>query len=366
MVFRTPVPEVSYGKFFYGAQDMRREKLYEQLERLLSDIPGVESVGFAANLPLKQAFNPSPVLVTGREPPTGLANGKEPPLEAQTGTQMVNPDYFRALRVKLVSGRFFEERDNFDAPEVAIVNEAFVRRFFPNEDPIGKEVTVWFAKTKIIGVTSDFKMSALDQKTLPEIFWCSRQVQSPNAWIMLRAKADPSMVEPIVQQKIQAFDADLPVQEMQSMTEVIADSLWLKRLSAILIALVAMLAILLAGAGIYSAMSYSVSQRKKEVGIRIAFGADRRDVLGLIMGETCRLALLGSVLGCAAAFVVGHLATHTVYLSPGLASSQFQDSLNPAAFLLSSLFLFGIAMCASLEPARRALSVDPIVALQQE
>jgi hypothetical protein len=89
-----------------------------------------------------------------------------------------------------------------------------VRRFFPNEDPIGKEVTVWFAKTKIMGVTSDFKMSGLDQKTLPEIFWCSRQVQSPNAWIMLRAKADPSMVAPMVQQKIQAFDADLPVQEM--------------------------------------------------------------------------------------------------------------------------------------------------------
>jgi len=366
MAFHIPVPEVSYGKFTYGVQDTRREKLYEQLERLLSEIPGVESVGFAANLPLKQAFNPSPVLVTGREPPTGLVNGKEPPLEAQTGTQMVNPDYFRALRVKLVRGRFFEERDNFDAPEVAIVNEAFVRRFFPNEDPIGKEVTVWFAKTKIIGVTSDFRMNALDQKTLPEIFWCSRQVQSPNAWIMLRAKADPSMVAPISQQKIQAFDADLPVQQMQSMTEVITDSLWLKRLSAILIGLVAMLAILLAGAGIYSVMCYSVSQRRKEVGIRIAFGADRRDVLGLIMGETCRLALLGSVLGCAAAFVVGHLATHTVYLSPGLASSQFQDSLNPAAFLVSSLFLFGVAMCASLEPARRALSVDPIVALQHE
>jgi len=366
MAFRIPVPEVSYGKFTYGVQDTRRENLYEQLERLLSDIPGIESVGFAANLPLKQTFNPSPVLVTGREPPTGVVNGKEPPLEAQTGTQMVNPDYFRALRVKLVSGRFFEERDNFDAPEVAIVNEAFVRRFFPNEDPVGKEVTVWFAKTKIIGVTSDFKMSALDQKTLPEIFWCSRQVQSPNAWIMLRAKADPYMVAPMVQQKIQAFDADLPVQEMQPMTEVIADSLWLKRLSAILIGLVAMLAILLAGAGIYSVMSYSVSQRRKEVGIRIAFGADRCDVLGLIMGETCRLAVLGSVLGCAAAFITGRLATQTVYLSPWLASSVSRERLSPAAFLVSSLFLFGVAICASYVPARRALRVDPMVALQHE
>jgi putative ABC transport system permease protein len=113
-------------------------------------------------------------------------------------------------------------------------------------------------------------------------------------------------------------------------------------------------------------MSYSVSTRKKEIGIRIAFGADRRDVLGLIMGETCRLAVLGSVLGCGAAFVAGHLATHMVYLSPEQASSQFQDSLSPVAFLLSSLFLFCVAMSASYVPARRAMRADPIVALQHE
>jgi putative ABC transport system permease protein len=279
---------------------------------------------------------------------------------------MVNPDYFRALRVKLVSGRFFEERDNFDAPEVAIVNEAFVRRFFPNEDPIAKEVSVWFAKTKIVGVTADFKMNALDQKTLPAIFWCSRQVQSPNAWIMLRAKGNPAMVAPIVQQKIQAFDADLPVQEMQSMTGVMADSLWLKRLSASLIGLVATLSIALAGVGIYSVMSYSVSRRTKELGIRIAFGANPRAVLGLIMGETGHLAVLGSVLGCTAAFGAARLATHAVYLAPSLASSESQEALNPAAFVVSSLFLFCVAVCASYVPARRALRVDPLVALHQE
>jgi len=113
-------------------------------------------------------------------------------------------------------------------------------------------------------------------------------------------------------------------------------------------------------------MSYSFSQRRKELGIRIAFGADRRDVLGLIMGETCRLAVLGSVLGCAAAFLAGRLATRMVYLSPWLASSVSHDSLSPAAFLLSSLFLFAVALFASLAPARRALRVDPMVALQHE
>jgi ABC-type antimicrobial peptide transport system permease subunit len=120
----------------------------------------------------------------------------------------------------------------------------------------------------------------------------------------------------------------------------------------------------MAGTGIYSVMSYSVSQRKKEVGIRIAFGADRRDVLGLIIGETCRIAILGSVVGCAVAFLAGQLAMHTVYLSPEQASSQVQDNLSPAAFLLSSLFLFCVAVSASYVPARRALKMDPMAALQ--
>lgn len=366
LVFHVPVPEVNYGKYTYGKRDTRREQLYEHLERLLNDLPGVESVGFAAGLPLKQGLSPSPVLITGREPPPELAKGKDVPLQAQTSTRMVNPQYFHALRVRLMSGRFFEERDNADAAKVAMVNQVFARRFFPNEDPIGKEVTVWFAKTTIVGVVADFKANALDQNPLPEIFWSIRQWPSPNAWIMVRAKSGSSVLAGTLRQKIQDYDSDLPVQELQSMTDVIAESLGLKRLSATLIGLVAVLAILLAGAGIYSVMSYSVTQRTKEVGIRIALGANRQDVFALIMGETFRLVILGCMLGGAAALVAGHLATHTVYISPEQASSLSQDNLSPAAFILSSLFLFGIAICASLAPARRALLVDPVVALQDE
>jgi len=366
LVFHLPVPEVNYGKYSYGERNRRTEQLYEHLERLLRDVPAVESVGFAAGLPLKQGLSPSPVLITGREPPPELGKGKDVPLQAQASTRMVNPQYFHALRVKLMSGRFFAERDNADAPKIAMVNEAFAHRFFPNEDPIGKEVTVWFAKTTIVGVVADFKANALDQKAMPEIFWSMRQIPSPNAWIMVRTKVDSSVLAETLRQKIRQFDPDLPVMEMQSMSDVITDSTWLKRLSATLIGVVAVLAILLAAIGIYSVMSYSVSQRKKEVGIRIAFGANRRDVLGLIMGQTYRLAILGCVLGCAAALLAGHLATHTVYISPDQASSLAQDGLSPVAFVLCSLFLFGIAIGATLIPARRALRVDPVVALQDE
>jgi putative ABC transport system permease protein len=243
------------------------------------------------------------------------------------------------------------------------VNEAFAHAFFPTEDPIGKQVAVWFAKTQIVGVVSDFKLNALDRKTLPEIFWSIRQIPSANVFIMARAKSDYSTLAGSIRQNILGVDPELPVLEVRSMADVVADSLWIKRLSASLIFVVEVLAIVLAAAGIYSVMSYSVTRRTKELGIRMAFGAARRDVFALIRGETCRLAIVGSVLGCAAAFVVGHLATHIVYLSPGLASSQSQDSLSAAAFIVSSIFLFVIALSASYVPARRALRVDPMVAL---
>jgi putative ABC transport system permease protein len=183
----------------------------------------------------------------------------------------------------------------------------------------------------------------------------------------VRTKSSGFQLASALRQKIQDFDSDLPVQNLQSMTEVIADSLWLQRISALLIGLVVALAITLAATGIYSVMSYSVNQRTREVGIRVALGADSRQVLGLIMGETCRLALLGSVMGCTAAYFVGRVAMNQVYLSPGLASSQIPAGpLSAAVFLVSSVFLFGVALSASYLPARHALRVDPISALRHE
>jgi putative ABC transport system permease protein len=359
LVFHVPVPEVNYGRFVDGDRNTAREKLYEQLEQILNAVPGIESAAFTAGLPLEEEFNPWGVRIKGHElPPSGS--------EGDTGIQMVNPQFFHTLGIKLARGRFFEERDKADAPMAAVINETFARSFFPHEDPLGKLATVWYGSAIIVGVVADFKLNALDRKPYPEIFWSIRQAPSRNVWIMARTNSDPSLLQGAVRQKIQDFDSELPVLEMHSMNEVISDSLWLKRLSADLIGVVAGLAIILAGTGIYSVMSYSVSQRKKEVGIRIAFGADRRDVFVLVMGETCRLALLGSVLGCVVAFIAGHVAINTSYLAPSLASSQSRVALNPAAFVASSLFLSAIAICASFAPAHRALRVDPVVALQGE
>lgn len=160
LTFRVIAPEVNYGKFTWGEKDPCREKLYEKIEQVLTEVPGVESVALAANLPVAQNLNPSPVLVTGRapQPKATKPNFSE---EESTGTQIVNPQYFHTLGVELMSGRFFEERAREAASNVAIVNEAFAHKFLPNEDPVGREVTVWFAKTIIVGVVADFKQSPL-------------------------------------------------------------------------------------------------------------------------------------------------------------------------------------------------------------
>src|SRR6266481_536819 len=369
LTFRVQVPAVSYGPFSYGAKHPRRERLYEQLERIIAAVPGVDSVAMSALLPLRHEINPSPVVIPGRElSPTGRSGSARSAstIQRQTGIERVNPQYFSALRLKLVSGRFLEERDGPDAPMVSVVNEAFVKAFFAGENPIGKQVSVWYGKPVIVGVVADFKLNGLDRNALPVMFWSLRQDPWSDVWVMARTKSDPALISTAIHKSIENFDPNLPLREMNSMAEVISESLWLKRIAAVLIGLVAALAIVLAGTGIYSIVSYSVSQRTKEVGIRVALGATQRDVLRLILGETWRLAVVGCTAGCFAAFVVGRLVTGQSYIAPSVASSLAPEKMNPLAFLFSSMFLCGLALAASLVPARRALRVDPMQALRHE
>lgn len=359
LVFHITVPDVKYGKFTYGQPSPARERLFEHLESALDAIPGIESAAVTERLPLLAEVNPSPAQIMGHSiPPSGS--------EGEASTESVNPAFMRALRLKLLQGRFFNEHDDAHSPLVAVVNQAFVQKFLPHENPIGKRAKVWYGDAVIVGVIADFRFNGLDRIPFPEIFWSLRQSQAPNVWIMARSSLDPSLAADAVRQKIQSVDPDLPVIELHPMREVVADSLWRRRLTADLLAVVAALAILLAAAGIYAVMSYSVNQRRKEIGIRMAFGANRGDVFTLVMREACILAMLASALGFAAAFFAGRMATSMVYLSPGLASTQPRDPLNLWTFIASSLFLFAVAIFASYAPARRALRVDPSTILQHE
>jgi len=251
-------------------------------------------------------------------------------------------------------------------PVVAVINESFVRRFLPNENPIGKHANVRFANAQIVGVVADFKFNALDRKPFPEIFWTMRQASPRNVWIMARTGADPSSVAEAIRQHIQNVDRDLPVLEMHPMSDVIADSLWLKRISADLIGLIATCGLVLAATGIYGITFYAAAQPKKEIGIRMALGADRRNIFGLVVGGTCWLTLVEAIAGCIAAAMAVHMATNIAYLSPEFASTQSRDAIHPGVFVLSSLFLFVVAAAATYAPARRALNTNPLDVLQHD
>jgi putative ABC transport system permease protein len=359
LVFRVPVPDANYGTYTYGGKSPARERLYERLEQAVNVVPGVESVGLTAGLPLREEFNPWGVIIDGHVLP---ASGSE----GETDIQMVNPAFSRTLRLRLIAGRFLNDQDSQDAPPAAVINESFARAFMSHENPIGKRATVWFAKTIIVGVVADFKLNGLDRRPYPEIFWSIRQAPPPNVWVMVRTTSDTASAASAIRQAIGSLDRELPVTEMQAMPDVVSDSLWLKRTSAELMGLVAGLALLLAAAGIYSVMSYSAARRKKEVAVRMAFGATRGHIFRLILGETCRLALLGCLLGCFAAFFACKAAMSISYLSPGLSTSQSHEPLHPGAFILSSLFLFLVAIVAAYTPARRALRVDPSETLRAE
>ena len=361
------VPQFRYGPYKFEAKNTTREQLYERLEQRLAAVPGVESVGLTAKLPLRHDFDPWAVSVVGRPPEPIVPKQGEvyaPPTagfakHGETSIQRVSPAFFRTLGAGLIRGRFLGEQDRADLPLVAVINETFARQLFPNDDPVGKQViidhTSSFPQLTIVGIVRDFKMNALDRRPLAEMFWSIRQSPPDSIWVVARTNTAPSLVSLALRKEIHDVDADLPVVAVESMETVIADSLWRTRVAALLLGLLASISVALAVTGIYSVMSYSVSQRTKELGIRIAFGAGQRDISSLVLGETFRLAAIGTAFGCAGALTVGRLVSQQLY---GVTGSD------PATYLLTSLLLIVIAVGASYAPARRALRVDPMVTLQ--
>jgi putative ABC transport system permease protein len=256
------VPEYRYGKYETGGKNKLRALLYERLEQSIAALPGVESVAITGKLPLKHDPNPWGVSIEGRGASGPNQDDGRGAVTRKTGLythgstsdQRVSPSYFSTLGMKLIRGRLLDERDLAEAPMVAVVNETFAKRFFPDEDPVGKRVTVdytsWFPKTTIVGVVRDAKLNGLDSEPYPEMFWPLTQAPSSSVWLVVRTEIDPLSLASAVQNEIRAVDSDLPVLELNSMEQVIADSLWQPRFSALLLGLFAGLALVLAAAGI--------------------------------------------------------------------------------------------------------------------
>ncbi len=322
----------------------------------IRDIPGVKSAGMANNLP----FTGFHVSLAFPSPPNSPGGPGSTVLVAGRG---VSPEYFQAMGTRLVEGRDFTEAENrIDAPCVRIVNQAMARLYWPGEDALIQQlpgVCPKGASATIVGVVADSKQDSVESQAQPELY--EPYAQHPFASFLvtfaIRTVSDPLDVAMAVRQAVQQVDSDQPVIQLRTMQEVISESIWRQHVSASVLGIFAAIALLLAGIGIYGVISYSISRRTHELGIRSALGATRRDVLGLVLREGLRPTLIGLVAGIILALGLTRLLAGLLYgVRP----------YDPLTFAALSLLLGGVALVGTYIPARRAMSVDPMVALRYE
>jgi putative ABC transport system permease protein len=324
-------------------------RVFERVDQL----PGVQASGGVSFLPLAGIGAATGYSVVGRPDPL---LGQEPVCDVRI---MAN-EYLKTMGVTLLRGRLFNEREEADARGRIVINETMARRHWPTEDPIGKRVKISWdenAADEIIGVVSDVRHASLETEPRDTIYWPYPRVPYSSMTLTIRAVGDPtSIVNPVVA-IIRELDPQLVVSSVKTMDEVISDSVAERRLTMTMLAIFAGAALLLAAVGIYGVISYSVTQRTQEIGIRMALGARRADVLKMVVGQAMLLAAAGVVLGAAAAALLTRLMAGLLFhVKPG----------DPLTFATVAIVLAAVAALASYVPGRRATRVDPIVALRAE
>jgi predicted permease len=332
----------------------KRAVFFNQLLERVENMPGVLSASAINHLPLGGDTWTIGFAIEGRP---ASPSGQSP----RGVYRIVRPNYFKTMGATLFEGRDFNERDNETAPGVIIINEAMARRYWPNEEAIGKRMQVALDDTsprQIIGVVKDVKQSEWTAEPRPEMYLPHLQATAPQYMTLLvRADSDPMKMAAAVQGEVWAIDKSLPVSEIRSMEEVIAASIAPQRFNMLLLALFASIALILAAVGIYGVMSYSVTQRTHEIGIRMALGARASDVVKMIVGQAMALVAIGIGAGLVGAFLLTRL----------MASLLYDVSVtDPATYITISVALAGVALGACFIPARRATKVDPMVALRYE
>ncbi len=322
----------------------------------MNSLPAVQAA-MVTDIPLGGNYVGHRLIIDGRPP---VAVGGEPEVQ----TLSVMGDYFRVMQIPLRAGRDFTPLDREGQTLVAILNQELVREFFPHENPIGVRirwagdgVARWMT---VIGVVGDVKHSGLNRPTDPAVY--TPFSQSDEGWkrfmtIAIRTRDEPAGLIEEVKKQIWSVDGQIPVSDVHAMNDLIAVSLAQQRFNMLLLGLFAALALILAAVGIYGAMAYAVNQRRHEIGIRIALGARRSDVLRIVLGDGAKIALFGITSGIAGALVLTRL----------MASLLFEvKPTDPATFAGVAILLALVALAACYIPARRAMRVDPMVALRYE
>ena len=287
----------------------------------------------------------------------------------EVDVRIISPGYLSAMRIPLLSGRDFDDSDAAGRVGVVLISQSMAKQFWPNENPLGKHVTLYFypqLTRVVVGVVSDIKQDGLNQKRPPaSLYFPLAQLTVPRGqeWhsfgtdLAVRTAQNPLSVAAAVANSIHEVDPELAIQNVQTMDDLVSGSLSQQRFTMLLLAAFAGLALLLAAIGIYGVISYSVSRRTHEIGIRMALGASRADVLLLVLRHGMVLAALGVVIGIIGALVLSRLMSTIVF---GVTASD------PLTFLAVSLLLTCVALLACYIPARRAMRVDPAVALRHE
>jgi putative ABC transport system permease protein len=319
----------------------------------VGSLPGVLKAGGVDTVPFSSGYNGFTFQIVGQTP---FPKGQEPYSELRIAT----PGYFDAIGTALRSGRLFGDHDDAKAAPVVLINETFARRFLPRQQPIGQRIDFGGGEKEIreiIGVVADVKNDDFDEQPDPAVYVPHAQNPSRTMSLVIRATQEPTRLASAVRSEVQALDPSLPVSNVKTISQMIDERISAKRLMTYILAVFGLTALLLAAVGIYGVMSYAVTQRTQEIGIRMALGARAIDVLKLVVRNGMSLALIGMTIGLLGAFALTRLLANLLFhVTP-------TDSLTFAAV---SIALILVAFFACYIPARRATKVDPLVALRDE
>jgi putative ABC transport system permease protein len=332
----------------------QRAAAFQQLIEQMKTVPGVRDVSAVSNVPLTDLDIELSFQVEGRAP-------YKPGEEATADYTAAGSDYFRTMNISVMRGRVFSDHDTANSPKVLVVSNAFVKRYFPNEDPIGRRI-VFDGDDKtareVVGVVGDVRRKGLDREAQPEMYVSFVQSPERRMNLVIRTEArDASELTPAAREQVKAFNPNQIIWRAQTLEDLLGNSVAPRRFNMMLLGIFAGVALLLAAVGLYSVISYSVSWRIHEIGIRMALGANRADVLRLVVRQGMTMTVVGVMLGLVGAFLLSRVLRSLLY---GVTPTD------PLTFAGVSVALLTVALLACLIPARRATRIDPIVALRTE
>jgi macrolide transport system ATP-binding/permease protein len=332
-----------------GYEEGQARVFFQELVERTGTLPGVRSVSLATEVPLSLGGSRRRISIEGYEPRPGE--------DMEVRSNIVGSDYFRTMGIPLVHGRDFTERDGEGAPGVAVVNESFARRYMPGEGPIGRRIQMGSSWLRVVGLARDGKYDTLGEEPTPFFYVPFLQHLGTSATLHVRGETEPEALVAAVRGVVRDLDPTVPVFDEKTMTDHLGLALLPARLAGFALVGFGLVALLLGAMGIHGVLAYWVSQRRRELGVRIALGADPRDLLWMVITQGARLAGLGILLGLAAAIAAGHVASRFLYGVGGT---------DPTTFVAVALALSTVALLAVSLPARRAAKVDPMEALRYE